>query len=244
MTEVDFREPVSLFDYDQPEIVFAAADPSFDITERPQPTSVTKPEDTKDPITYDEKKGFWRRQFQPEPTGMQRGFDWAFGVVLPIICFVADPIAFKGNIMGHGILREYAPFAYTLAFLSIVSMAAWLALGKHLRFSNAIFGGLFAVGGLISFIVGITLLPFSLIGLLFIVGILGFTPLFTSVIYLRNSYRAFLNAEETIPQSLVYHTFFLVGLLSFVIPYLINVNVGTWISPLKFIYRAYYGPMY
>lgn len=243
MTEVDFREPVSLFDYDQPEIIFAAAEPSPETVAQYQPPSVTAPDDTKDPITYKQKKGFWRRQFQAEPTRMQRGFDWAFGVVMPVICFAFDPFVFKDG-PRNGVAGEYMPFAYTLAFASIISMIVWLGWGKHLRFANAIFGGLFAVGGLVSLLVGLALLPISLLGLLFLIGVLGFTPLFTSVIYFRNSYRAFLSAEETIPQSLAYHTFFLVGLLSFVIPYLINVNMGTWINPLQFISRAYYGPMY
>ena len=243
MTEVDFREPVSLFDYDQPEIVFAA-ESSPEATSQPTQLSVTELEETKDPITYGEKKGFWRRQFQPEPTPSQRVFDWGFGVAFPIFCFAADPFVFKGSLGGRAWLGEYMPFAYTLAFVSIVSMIVWLAWGKHFQFANAIFGGLFAVGGLISLLVGLVLLPFSLLGLIVLVGILGLTPLFTSVIYFRNSYRAFLSAEETVPQSLVYHTFFLVGILSFVIPYLINVNMGTWISPLRFIYRAYYGPMF
>jgi len=245
MTEVearDFREPVSLFDYDQPEIVFAAESP-LDITEQPQSPSVIQPADTKEPITYEEKKGFWRRQFQPEPTGTQRGFDWAFGVVMPIICFGFDPFVFKGG-PRNGILGDYTPFAYSLALVSIISMILWLGWGKHFRFANAIFGGLFAVGGLISLVVGLTLLPFSLLGLIVLIGALGLTPLFASVIYFRNSYRAFLSAEETSSPPLVRHTFFLVGLLSLVIPYLVNVSAGTWISPLRFIYRAYYGPMY
>jgi hypothetical protein len=247
MTDVepcDFREPVSLFDYDQSEVVFAVADPSTETVAQYQPPSVTEPEDTRDPITYDEKKGFWRRQFQPEPTPSQRVFDWGFGVAFPIFCFAADPFVFRGSLGGRAWLGEYMPFANTLAFVSIVAMIVWLAWGKHFKFAHAIFGGLFAVGGLISLVVGVALLPLSLLALIFLIGALGFTPLFTSVIYFRNSYRAFLTAEETVPRSLVYHTFFLVGILSFVIPYLINVNAGTWISPLRFIYRAYYGPMY
>lgn len=244
MTEVetpDFREPISLFDYGQPEPVFAA-DSSLDVTDQPQQPGVTEIDDTKGPITYEEKKGFWRRQFQSKPTRMQRGFDWAFGVVMPIICFAFDPIVFNGT-PHNGILGDYTPFAYSLALVSIVSMTAWLGWGKHFQFANAIFGGLFAVGGLVSLMVGLALLPISLIGLIVLIGALGFTPLFTSVIYLRNSYRAFLSAEEIASPPLVRHTFFLVGLLSLVIPYLINVNLGTWISPLKFISRGYFGPI-
>ncbi len=45
-------------------------------------------------------KGFWRRQFQKESTALQKNSDWFFGVILPVICFVFDPIVFKGNNWG------------------------------------------------------------------------------------------------------------------------------------------------
>jgi hypothetical protein len=242
MTEVDFREPVSLFDYDQPEIVFAADEPSTEIVAQYQPPSVSD-DDAKDPITYAETKGFWRRQFQPEPTDSQRWCDWAFGVVLPILCFVFDPFVFKDwGDGGHAFLQQYQPFAYVLSFASIMSMVVWLKWGDQLQAANAAFAGLFALGGLVSLAVGVMLFPISLIGMIILIGALGFTPLFTSIVYFRNSYRAYLSAGKKVSTSLVCHIFLLTALFSFVIPYLVNVEAGTWVNPILYIERFYGRP--
>jgi hypothetical protein len=45
-------------------------------------------------------------------------------------------------------------------------------------------------GAVFSFVVGVCLLPFSALGLLIIIGALGFTPFITFFIYLRNARRA------------------------------------------------------
>src|SRR5262249_15941954 len=69
------------------------------------------------------RKGFWRRQFQEEPTGMQRSFDWAFGVVLPVVCIFLDPVVFTNLIWETGaILGVYRPFAYAGSFISVILM--------------------------------------------------------------------------------------------------------------------------
>ena len=45
-------------------------------------------------------------------------------------------------------------------------------------------------GALFSFLIGVVILPFSLLGLLWVIGIFGFTPFLTALVYLRNSVRA------------------------------------------------------
>jgi hypothetical protein len=116
--------------------------------------------------------GFWQRQFQFEITYKQKVFDWIFGVILPVICFTFDPIVFKTN-MRDPFLGEYKPFAYLLSFTSILAMMAWLIWGEKLKGLSGILSGLFAVGGVISLGIGIILFPFSLIGLVLIIGALG-----------------------------------------------------------------------
>jgi hypothetical protein len=172
----------------------------------------------------EKRNGFWRRQFQQEPTARQRGFDWAFGVVLPVVCFFFDPLVFRPGIESRAILADYTPFAYLLSYVSIMGMIAWLLWGKRLGWFNAVLAGLFAVGSIISLAIGIVLLPFSLIGLIFLIGALGFTPLFTGVIYLRNSLRAFRVARDVIPTRLLCRTFALSALFAVVVPYVANVE--------------------
>lgn len=171
------------------------------------------------------QKGFWRRQFQKKSTRSQRVFDWIFGVVLPVICFVFDPTVFKGGFFGPANLGNYKPLAYVLSFILVMAMSAWLVWGEKLKWLNAFLAGLFAVGSLISLAIGIVLLPFSLLGLIVLIGILGFTPLLTSIVYLRGSLRAFHAAKPFLERKILIRSFVLSVLFSAVVPWVLNVQV-------------------
>jgi len=164
------------------------------------------------------EKGFWRRQFQTEPTAAQMKFDWTFGVILPVICFVFDPIVFEAG----SSLAAFKLFAYVLSFVSVMAMAARLIWGAKLKWLNAFLAGLFAVGGVISLAIGILIAPISLIGLIVLIGVLGFTPLFTSIVYLRNALRAFQSAKPFFEKKVLVYSCALAALLSAVVPYVLN----------------------
>ncbi len=174
--------------------------------------------------------GFWKRQFQKEATSKQRFFDWAFGVILPVICFTFDPLIFKSN---GAFLGAIKPFAYLLSFISIMGMMAWLIWGEKLKWLNAVFSGLFVIGGLISLVIGVFLFPLSLIGLVVLIGILGFTPLFTSVIYLRNAVRAYHFAKPFFEKRVLIWAVILSGMFSFVIPFTINFEINKLITEMR-----------
>lgn len=169
-----------------------------------------------------ETKGFWRRQFQKDSTAAQKNFDWAFGVILPVVCFVFDPLVFKGGAAEFGAIK---PFAYLLSFALVMTTSAQLIWGEKLKWLNAFSAGLFAVGAAISFCIGICLLPLSLIGLVFIIGILGFTPLFTSMVYLRNAIRSYHSAKPFVEKRVLRNAFVLSAIFSFVVPYVVNVEI-------------------
>ncbi len=142
------------------------------------------------PTATPPKLGFWKRQFQTQTTYKQNVWDWIFGVIMPLICFVFDPIVFKGSFDGSAMFGNYRAFAYVLCGACILTMSAWLIWREKLRWLSGFIAGLFFLGGSISLCVGVVLFPFSLIGLFMLIGALGFTPLFTAVIYLRNAFRA------------------------------------------------------
>lgn len=170
------------------------------------------------PVTLP-KPGFWKRQFGPEVTVGQRRFDWAVGVALPLICFLFDPFVFKVK-AGDALLENYRFAAYMLAFVSISAMTAWLFWGERLRWLNGWLAGLFFVGSGISLIVGAILFPFSLLGILVLIGFLGFTPLFTSIVYLRNGVRA-LRASSRVTEKVVsINIAVLSGMIAIAVPYL------------------------
>jgi hypothetical protein len=172
--------------------------------------------------------GFWERQFMQTRTSAQTRFDWAYGVVIPLFCVVADPIVFADR----GILTEYRPFAYLLSSASILAMAAWLLWGDRLRWLAAPLGGLFIAGSVISFLVGVILLPYSIIGLFYLIGLLGFTPLFAGFVYLRNGLRAMGAAESFMDEITVWKAAILTAILALVIPYIVNAPVSWTIQPL------------
>ena len=171
---------------------------------------------------YDATIGFWRRQFLQTPTKKQTRFDWAYGVGIPLICAAADPIVFTQN----GMLGEYKVFAHMLSATSIMAMAAWLLWGQRLGWLAAPLGGLFIAGSFVSFVVGVLLLPYSLIGMFFMIGFLGFTPLFSGLVYLRNGLRALDASSEHLDENSVWRAAILTAMLALVIPYVANANLS------------------
>jgi hypothetical protein len=134
--------------------------------------------------------GFFARQFGRYKTDGQDAFDMAFGVVLPILCFVADPLVFKGNLLGAPLFEEYQLLAYTVSGIEIAMLLIWRFLGKHLTAFSAPFAGVLMAGSLFSIMIGVLLLPYSVIGIAMLIGLAGFTPFLTGFVYLRNGVRA------------------------------------------------------
>lgn len=174
------------------------------------------------------KKRFWERE-----TESPRKFDWFFGVIMPVICFAFDPIVFKSSWFGGALLGTYKPFAYLLSFVTVMAMLAWLMWGAKLKWVNALLAGLFLVSGLISLTIGIILFPFSLFCSLFLIGILGFTPLFTSIIFFRNASRAYQAAKPFFDSGVLVRSFALAAIFSAVVPAVINMEINKLINEMK-----------
>jgi hypothetical protein len=134
---------------------------------------------------------FWRRQFLPEHTGPQTVFDVLLGVVLPVLCFIFDPLVFRGGMGGRPFFPGLQLMAYSIAFIEIFMLLSWLCARRRLGAHVVSVGGFLMAGALVSLIIGIVLFPLSLIGiLLFGIGLLGFIPFLTAFVYWRNSLRA------------------------------------------------------
>ncbi len=177
------------------------------------------------------KETFWRRQFQKESTSSQNSFDWAFGVFMPLICFLFDPIVFESS-MGGSLLGKYKPFAYVLSFASLTAMSIFLVWGKELKWLNGFLSGLFVIGGIISLIVGILLIPFSLIGLILLIGVLGFTPFFSSFVFIRNSFRAYDFAKPHFEGKTLVRAFILSAMFSLITPVVVNSEINRMLENL------------
>ena len=173
------------------------------------------------------KKTFWQRQFQKEATDSQKNFDLVFGIFMPVICFMFDPAIFKAGDLwaAPAVFGKFKPFAYLLCSLSIMSLMAFLIWGKNLKGVNVFLSGLFIIGGLVSLAVGIVMIPISLLGLIILIGILGFTPFLTALVYIRNSVRAFKFAKPLTDWKLAAQAFVLTASLSLIAPILINKKI-------------------
>ncbi len=176
---------------------------------------------------------FFRRQLETEITAKQRLFDWIFGVIMPAVCFAFDPIFSRDGIARQALLGAYRPFIYLLSFSLIMATAAVLLFGNKLKNFQVFLSGLFAVGGIVALAIGIALLPLSLIGVVFIIGILGLTPLLTSFVYLRNAGRAFDTADPFLRPSALAGAFFLSAVLSVTIPMIVNVKIQALLKEMK-----------
>lgn len=147
------------------------------------------------PPTGDPK--FWRRQFGEIVTAKQIKFDWLMGVFLPIVCFYFDPFVFRDWSSGsdsHALLGSYQTPAYVLAYAAIMSQTAWMLWGERTGAFALIIGIVLSIAAIASLIIGLILFPFSLLGMVWLIGLLGFTPLMTAVVYARTGVRILRNA--------------------------------------------------
>lgn len=147
---------------------------------------------SKPPIQY----GFWRRQLRPTTTRDQVIFDVVFGILAPVLCFIFDPIVLN-DWFDQALYPEFQSFVYMVSGIEILLLTVWLTCGRSLQPRTRLVGGVLAAGGLFSVLIGILILPYTLIGLfVFFIGIFGFVPFLTGLVYLRNARGAFELASK------------------------------------------------
>lgn len=146
--------------------------------------------------------------------------DWTFGVGLPLLCVVADPIVFSG----HGsLLGDYTIFAYALSSVSIFAMAGWLLLGDRLGWVRPFLGGFFVAGSAVSAAVGLFILPYSIMGMFLLIGFLGFTPMISAWVFFRNGLKAIRNAEAEMDRRYVWRAALLAAIWGTAVPFVLNL---------------------
>jgi len=123
----------------------------------------------------------------PPLTEREQWFAVICGILLPTICVVADPIVFKQSLslggLGEPLFRSFAVFGYLEILIGMTALTLFLWRQPISSF----LAGTLAVGAVFSFVLGIALLPFSIIGLLFVIGVLGFTPFLSGIVFAKAS---------------------------------------------------------
>lgn len=142
------------------------------------------------PTDRDERTG-WRHQFKPSTTHAQHFFDVLFGIVAPVLCFTFDPIVFQSDV-GGALFSELGSFVYMVSAIEISVLILFIGCGRRLSPRTRLIGGVLTAGAVFSGLIGIVILPFTLIGLfIFGIGFLGFIPFLTALVYMRNAKSAF-----------------------------------------------------
>ena len=155
-------------------------------------------------------------------------FSVAFGVVAPIVCFTMKPVLLPGDgseIPGLGFISTFWIFSYGVVGLGIASLTLWLCCGPRLgSWCGIVSGDLLAcaifAGGL-----WLVMLPFSVIGLLVIIGVLGFVPLLTAATFGDHGIRAFHLARRLLGERMAWSTMLLGAVLVIGVP----GSLQTWV---------------
>lgn len=179
------------------------------------------------------RKNFWKRQFEPVQTPGQATFDGIFGVILPVLCFVADPAIFKGLELGPPFLRRYQILAYLVAVLEMGVFIVWRTFRNQLTTFSAPFAGVLFAGGLFSTAIGIVILPLSAIGLVVLIGIFGFVPFLTAFVYFRSAVRAMKDQVNNSTFEFRFLTAGLAGVLVIGLSVLGNMYLQPLFPPLQ-----------
>jgi hypothetical protein len=137
---------------------------------------------------FEERPGYWGLLMRATQTPGWMIFDISFGIIMPLFCFYYDPGIIRGTF--DSTLGRLGIFIYGFSGIAILSLSTWLVLGHRIRSLAAIFGGVLVAGAIISFSIGVLILPLTLIGILFVIGVLGLVPFVTGFVYLRHGLRA------------------------------------------------------
>jgi hypothetical protein len=130
--------------------------------------------------------------------------DFLVGVLLPFVCLIIDPFVFRSEAS-----TPIAPFLRTFAYLSIpigwLLFTLWLTIRTLPCTLVALLIGVFAAGGVIAGSIGLIILPLTLLGLLVVIGVIGFFPFATSFIFFRAMLRAYrgVRPHRSVPQILL-----------------------------------------
>jgi len=170
------------------------------------------------------KKSFSERHFSGEITRGQIWFDVIFGIVVPILCLVFDPIIFTDY------LDHLQIFAYLAIGIGIITLIIWMAMKPSAEIVTTVFSGILFTGAAFATLLGIVMLPLTILGLFIVLGILGFTPFFSAFVYLRNGIHAYHNIQMEMSKRLIIGLMILGGILAVGIPWAIYRGTNKVVS--------------
>jgi hypothetical protein len=125
-----------------------------------------------------------------------RATAWGVGVIMPVIMVLLDPVVFQGGTIGfeQAILGPFRTACYLGIATAIGALATVLITGRGAAFLS----GAMVVAAAFGLALGLVLLPFSLLGILFLgVGLLGLSPFLAAAVFARWSLHAFRGSNAS-----------------------------------------------
>jgi len=138
-------------------------------------------------------------------SGVRLAFDLTWGIVIPLICLAYDPGIFRDHYaypdptgpppFDPSAWGVRTVFYYVALGYQMLLLAVWIGWGHAMkRIASFVEGGLW-VGCLAAVLIGLILLPNSLLGLIVGIGALGFTPWLTAFVFYRRAREAHATAQ-------------------------------------------------
>jgi hypothetical protein len=127
----------------------------------------------------------WPEDVKPPTT-----FEIVWGFVIPLFALIFDPFVFRDQTTmsgpgGPGLFEAYRVGGYLALGGSILAFAIIVLRPPHRPELQTLASGLLWGAAAISVGFGLALAPFSLIGLIFVIGILGVIPFLAGLAYAR-----------------------------------------------------------
>lgn len=119
-------------------------------------------------------------------------FDLGFGVVLPLVGLIIDPVLFRNWLFcgPESIATPYANFAYGAIGLCMLTLLLWIVSGGKLKWGLGWMAGILLTGGFLAMTGAILMMPAIMQALpLFCMGLIGLFPFITGFVYFKNGNR-------------------------------------------------------
>lgn len=105
------------------------------------------------------------------------------GVVAPLFCLVADPAVIHNGYLFEPWIRPAWARVFLVTQFACMAVATCAAVWWLPRRGGALVGGVLWSGSIVAAVFGCVLLPLVLLGMFFMIGVLGLLPLFVAGVY-------------------------------------------------------------
>lgn len=117
---------------------------------------------------------------------VRRSIYFIVGTLAPIACLVFDPVVFRGNeklATGHAFLGAWRAFGWTATILAAVMFGVAVVRQR----SSAFQAGMLYAASAVALILGIAMIPVTIVGLVYGIGILGLWPFVAAWLYFKHA---------------------------------------------------------